>query len=53
MVRIKHELLGNVISTSHPIASSLALQEALKITVDINDLYLRDLIHGFEFLQFL
>lgn len=45
------ERICGICSTSHAITSSLALQDALKITVDINDLYLRDLIHGFEFLQ--
>lgn len=45
------ERICGICSTSHAVASSLALQDALKITVNINDLYLRDLIHGFEFLQ--
>jgi hydrogenase large subunit len=33
------------------VASSLAIQNALNIDADINDLYIRDLIHGFEFLH--
>lgn len=45
------ERICGICSTSHAVASSLALEEALKISVDINDLYLRDLIHGFEFIQ--
>ncbi|MDF2884720.1 MAG: periplasmic [NiFeSe] hydrogenase large subunit [Clostridiaceae bacterium] len=45
------ERICGICSTSHAAASSLALQDALKITVNTNDLYLRDLIHGFEFLQ--
>lgn len=45
------ERICGICSSSHAVASSLALQDALKITVDKNDLYIRDLIHGFEFLQ--
>lgn len=45
------ERICGICSTSHSIASSLALEDALKINVDINDQYLRDLIHGFEILQ--
>lgn len=45
------ERICGICSTSHGIASSLALQAALNISIDINDLYLRDLIHGFEFLS--
>lgn len=40
-----------ICSTSHAVASSLALQVALNISMDTNDTYLRDLIHGFEFLS--
>lgn len=45
------ERICGICSTSHGIASSLALENALKLEVDINDTYIRDLIHGFEFLQ--
>ena len=45
------ERICGICSTSHAEASSLALEDALKINIDINDSYLRDLIHGFEFLQ--
>ena len=45
------ERICGICSTSHSIASSLALEDALKINVDINDQYIRDLIHGFEILQ--
>jgi hydrogenase large subunit len=40
-----------ICSTSHALASTLALEDILKITPNINDLYIRDLMHGFEFLQ--
>lgn len=45
------ERICGICSTSHGIASSLALENALKITIDINDQYIRDLIHGFEIMQ--
>lgn len=45
------ERICGICSTSHAVASSLALNDALKLSMDINDLYLRDLIHGFEFMQ--
>jgi hydrogenase large subunit len=45
------ERICGICSTSHSIASSLALEDALKINVEINDQYIRDLIHGFEILQ--
>lgn len=45
------ERICGICSTSHSIASSKALEDALKINVDINDQYVRDLIHGFEILQ--
>lgn len=45
------ERICGICSSSHAVASSLALQDALKINPDINDLYIRDIIHGFEFLQ--
>lgn len=45
------ERICGICSTSHSVASSLALEEALGLIPDINDLYIRDLIHGFEFLQ--
>lgn len=45
------ERICGICSTSHAIASSLALKNALKEETAVNDLYLRDLIHGFEFLQ--
>lgn len=45
------ERICGICSTSHAVASSMALENALNISTDINDLYLRDLIHGFEFLQ--
>jgi hydrogenase large subunit len=45
------ERICGICSTSHATASALALENALKIIPKQNDLYLRDLIHGFEFLQ--
>jgi hydrogenase large subunit len=45
------ERICGICSTSHATASSLALEDALKITPILNDIYIRDLIHGFEFLQ--
>jgi len=45
------ERICGICSTSHSIASSLALEDALKIGVDINDRYIRDIMHGFEFIS--
>lgn len=45
------ERICGICSTSHAMASSLALEDVLKLEVDINDSYIRDLIHGFEFLH--
>lgn len=45
------ERICGICSTSHAIASSLALENALNITPDKNGRYLRDIIHGFEFIS--
>ncbi|MBV7271368.1 nickel-dependent hydrogenase large subunit [Clostridium sp. PL3] len=45
------ERICGICSTSHAMASSLALEDVLKLEVAINDSYIRDLIHGFEFLH--
>lgn len=45
------ERICGICSTSHAIASTLALENALNIIPNTNDLYIRDLMHGFEFLQ--
>ena len=45
------ERICGICSTAHAMASSLALEDALNITVCLNDSYLRDIMHGFEFLQ--
>lgn len=45
------ERICGICSTAHAVASTMALEDALKIQVDLNDLYMRDLIHGFEFIQ--
>jgi hydrogenase large subunit len=45
------ERICGICSTAHSICSTLALENALKVTVDLNDSYIRDLTHGFEFIQ--
>lgn len=45
------ERICGICSTAHAMASSLALEDALKIKVTLNDSYLRDIMHGFEFVQ--
>lgn len=45
------ERICGICSTAHAMASTLALEDALKITVSLNDSYLRDIMHGFEFIQ--
>lgn len=45
------ERICGICSTAHSLAATLALEDALKIKPDINSIYLRDIIHGFEFLQ--
>jgi hydrogenase large subunit len=45
------ERICGICSTAHSVCSTLALESALNITVGLNDLYLRDLIHAFEFIQ--
>ena len=45
------ERICGICSTAHAMASTLALEDALKITVSLNDSYLRDIMHGFEFVQ--
>lgn len=45
------ERICGICSTAHAVASTLALEDALKIKVSQNDLYIRDLMHGFEFMQ--
>nr|AAK11583.1 HupL [Clostridium acetobutylicum ATCC 824] len=45
------ERICGICSTAHAMASTLALEDALKVSVSINDLYVRDLIHSFEFMQ--
>ena len=45
------ERICGICSTAHAMASSLALEDALKIEVNLNDSYLRDIMHGFEFVQ--
>lgn len=45
------ERICGICSTAHAMASTLALEDALKITVSLNDSYIRDIMHGFEFVQ--
>ena len=45
------ERICGICSTAHAMASSLALEDALKVEVSLNDRYLRDIMHGFEFVQ--
>jgi hydrogenase large subunit len=45
------ERICGICSTAHAMASTLALEDALKVTVSLNDKYIRDIIHGFEFIQ--
>lgn len=45
------ERICGICSTAHSMASTLALEDAIKITVSLNDSYIRDILHGFEFIQ--
>lgn len=45
------ERICGICSTAHSMASTLALEDALKVTISLNDSYLRDIMHGFEFVQ--
>jgi hydrogenase large subunit len=45
------ERICGICSTAHAMASTLALEDALKITVSVNDSYIRNIMHGFEFVQ--
>ncbi|WP_297418366.1 nickel-dependent hydrogenase large subunit [Clostridium sp.] len=45
------ERICGICSTAHSMASTLALEDALKVTVSLNDNYIRDVLHGFEFIQ--
>lgn len=40
-----------ICSAAHSIASSTAIEDALGIEIKLNDSYIRDIIHGFEFIQ--
>ncbi len=45
------ERICGICSAAHALASTAALEDALKVQVSINDLYIRDLMHGFELMQ--
>jgi hydrogenase large subunit len=45
------ERICGICSTAHSVASTLALEDALKTYPKENDKMLRDIIHGFEFIQ--
>lgn len=45
------ERICGICSAAHAYASTLALENALQMEPVLNDKYLRDIIHGFEFIQ--
>lgn len=45
------ERICGICSAAHSMASTLALEDALKVQVTLNDSYIRDIMHGFEFIQ--
>lgn len=45
------ERICGICSTAHSVTSTLALEDAFKITPKENSLRLRDIIHGLEFIQ--
>ncbi|ADK15914.1 MULTISPECIES: nickel-dependent hydrogenase large subunit [Clostridium] len=45
------ERICGICSTAHAVAAATALEDALKIKISVNDSYMRNLIHGFEFIQ--
>lgn len=45
------ERICGICSAAHAYASTLAAEDALNIYLPVNDRYLRDLIHGFEYVQ--
>ncbi|MFA9397031.1 MAG: nickel-dependent hydrogenase large subunit [Clostridiaceae bacterium] len=45
------ERICGICSAAHSIASAQALEDAFNITPSLNDIYIRDLIHGLEFIQ--
>ncbi|OAA87298.1 nickel-dependent hydrogenase large subunit [Clostridium ljungdahlii] len=45
------ERICGICSTAHATAAAAALEDALKIKISLNDSYMRNLIHGFEFIQ--
>lgn len=45
------ERICGICSTAHSMASALALEDALLVKPNVNDKYIRDFIHGCEFLQ--
>lgn len=50
IIRLSPRICG-ICSTSHAVASTLALEDALKVTPDFNGKVVRDIAHGFELLQ--
>jgi hydrogenase large subunit len=45
------ERICGICSAAHAYASTLALEDALHINTPLNDTYIREIIHGFEFIQ--
>lgn len=50
IIRLAPRICG-ICSTSHAIAATLALENALNVIPDFNGKVVRDIAHGFEFLQ--
>ncbi len=40
-----------ICSSAHAVASALALENAMNLNISLNDSYIRDMIHGMEFIQ--
>lgn len=45
------ERICGICSTAHGVASTMALENAMKVQVSVNDRYIRDIMHGFEYIQ--
>lgn len=45
------ERICGICSTAHSMASSLALEEALGVTPELNDKYIRDFMHGLSLIH--
>ncbi len=45
------ERICGICSVAHSVASAMAIEQALNIEVPLNDYYLREIIHGLEYVQ--